>query len=431
MQLIRAVALAAFLGTCLCAAIPAAYAQVSIGISVNLAPPPLPVYEQPPIPAPGYFWTPGYWAWNEEIGDYYWVPGTWILPPESGLLWTPGYWAWNDGAYVFYDGYWGPEIGFYGGVNYGFGYTGFGYDGGYWRSGAFFYNTSVNNISDTTITNVYNRAVVVNNTSNASYNGGAGGTTARPTVQQVAIAKARHLPPTQEQTRHVQTAARDPALSLTQSQGHPAVAATARPAQFRGPGVVAAHPGTPVLPAKLGSPSNAATRSNDPMPSRGGPSHALPGFTPQLGGKPAVTSRAPSGTGASSAAMSLARRGPGGDKELPSLGAKPSTPDTATPHPTPPPPVVHHAMPAAPAFHQTPPPPSPFVHQAMPAPAFHQAPPPPPIVHQAMPAPAFHQAPPPPIVHQAMPVPPAFHQAPPPRPPAAAKPKCGPGQPCR
>lgn len=29
----------------------------------NVSPPPeLPVYEQPPIPAPGYLWTPGYWA---------------------------------------------------------------------------------------------------------------------------------------------------------------------------------------------------------------------------------------------------------------------------------------------------------------------------------------------------------------------------------
>ena len=93
MQVIRSLALAAFLGACLCPAIPTAHAQVSVGISINIEPPPLPVYEQPPIPAPGYLWVPGYWAWNEEIDDYYWVPGTWILPPEPALLWTPGYWA--------------------------------------------------------------------------------------------------------------------------------------------------------------------------------------------------------------------------------------------------------------------------------------------------------------------------------------------------
>jgi len=123
MRIIRSLALSAFLAACLCPAIPAANAQVSIGFSVNIEPPPLPVYDQPIIPGPGYLWAPGYWAWNPDIDDYYWVPGTWVLPPEPNLLWTPGYWAWNDsGAYVFNDGYWGPEVGFYGGVNYGFGY---------------------------------------------------------------------------------------------------------------------------------------------------------------------------------------------------------------------------------------------------------------------------------------------------------------------
>ena len=99
----------------------------------------------------------------------------------AGLLWTPGYWGWNDGVYAFHEGYWGPEVGFYGGVSYGFGYTGAGYEGGYWRGGNFFYNRTVNNISNVSITNVYNKTVVVNNTTNVSYNGGTGGTTARAT----------------------------------------------------------------------------------------------------------------------------------------------------------------------------------------------------------------------------------------------------------
>ena len=66
-----------------CATAPA-YAQDGIGIAVDIAPPPLPVYDQPPIPAPGYIWTPGYWAWDDDTG-YYWVPGTWVLPPEPAL----------------------------------------------------------------------------------------------------------------------------------------------------------------------------------------------------------------------------------------------------------------------------------------------------------------------------------------------------------
>ena len=205
----------------------------------------MPVYDQPPIPAPGYIWTPGYWAWDDDTG-YYWVPGTWVLPPEPALLWTPGYWGWNDGVYAFHEGYWGPEVGFYGGVSYGFGYTGVGYEGGYWRGGAFFYNRTVNNISNVSITNVYNKTVVVNNTTNVSYNGGAGGTTAQATPQQIAAANQQHVPPTPQQTQHMQMAAKDPALSLNNNHGHPTVAATTHAAQLSGAGVVAAHPGTPV-----------------------------------------------------------------------------------------------------------------------------------------------------------------------------------------
>ena len=59
----------------------ASFAQV--GISVGIAPPELPAYEQPMCPGDGYIWTPGYWAWENE---YYWVPGTWVMPPEVGFL---------------------------------------------------------------------------------------------------------------------------------------------------------------------------------------------------------------------------------------------------------------------------------------------------------------------------------------------------------
>ena len=230
---------------CCLFAFPPARAQIAIGISIDVAPPPLPVYDQPPIPEPGYIWTPGYWAWDDDTG-YYWVPGTWVLPPEPALLWTPGYWGWNDGIYAFHEGYWGPEVGFYGGVSYGYGYTGVGYEGGYWRGGAFFYNRSVNNFSNVQITNVYNKTVVVNNTTNVSYNGGSGGTTAQATPQQIAAANQHHVPPTPQQTQHMQMAAKDPALSLNNNHGHPTVAATTHAAQLSGAGVVAAHPGTPV-----------------------------------------------------------------------------------------------------------------------------------------------------------------------------------------
>jgi hypothetical protein len=121
-------------------------AQGGINISVNSAPPELPVYEQPPIPAVGYLWTPGYWAWGDDIQDYYWVPGTWVLVPQPGFLWTPGYWGSNGGAFVWNQGYWGTQVGFYGGVNYGYGYGGSGFEGGYWQGGQMFYNRSVVNV---------------------------------------------------------------------------------------------------------------------------------------------------------------------------------------------------------------------------------------------------------------------------------------------
>ncbi len=90
------------------AALPVAHAQIGIGIgiSVHIAPPPLPVYVQPPLPAAGYIWTPGYWAYGDA--GYYWVPGTWVLPPQPGYLWTPGYWGYAGGTYGWHAGYWGP-----------------------------------------------------------------------------------------------------------------------------------------------------------------------------------------------------------------------------------------------------------------------------------------------------------------------------------
>jgi hypothetical protein len=102
---------------------------------------------------------------------------------HRGLLWTPGYWGWGGNAFAWNEGYWGQSVGFYGGVNYGFGYGGVGYGGGYWNNGAFFYNRSVSNVNVTNITNVYEKTVINETTVNhVSYNGGEGGITARPTA---------------------------------------------------------------------------------------------------------------------------------------------------------------------------------------------------------------------------------------------------------
>ena len=223
------------------AALPAiASAGVFIGVSVNLAPPPLPVYVQPPCPQPGYLWVPGYWAWND--GAYYWVPGTWVLPPRVGLLWTPGYWGWNDGLYLWHGGYLGPSVGFYGGVRYGFGYDGDGFVGGYWRRGVFFYNRAVVHVGPTFVTNVYYHPVVYRRTyEHVSFNGGPGGVAARPTREQMAFQRERHIGYTPMQRRQQRMAFADRSLRADHNHGRPPIAATARPAEFHGQGAYAAR----------------------------------------------------------------------------------------------------------------------------------------------------------------------------------------------
>ncbi len=196
-----------------------------IGVSVQIAPPELPVYEQPICPGDGYIWTPGYWAWE---GDYYWVPGTWVLAPEPGFLWTPGYWGWGGSGFLFNQGYWGPEVGFYGGINYGFGYFGHGYEGGRWESGHFFYNTAVNRVNPGTIHNVYNNRVNEPGT-RVSFNGGNGGISVRASAQEEAVARGSHVGPVAAQTQHAWSAHNNPQQRLSANHGTPPVAATVRP----------------------------------------------------------------------------------------------------------------------------------------------------------------------------------------------------------
>jgi hypothetical protein len=218
----------------------ASAARAEVSIRITTPPPPLPIYVQPVIPGPDFIWVPGYWAWGEF--DYFWVPGTWVRAPAPGLLWTPGYWAWNDGIYVWRAGYWGPRVGFYGGVNYGFGYTGVGYYGGYWRDRVFVYNTAVTRVGSVQITNVYTKTVVNNvSVTNVSYNGGPNGLKSQPTVQEQAALQDKHLPPTTLQTQHHEGASKNRALFASVNHGKPGIAATAKAADYSRQGVTAAR----------------------------------------------------------------------------------------------------------------------------------------------------------------------------------------------
>jgi hypothetical protein len=209
-------------------------------VAITIGPPALPVYEQPICPGDGYLWTPGYWYWDDDIADYYWVPGTWVLAPEVGFLWTPGWWGWGGEAFLWHEGFWGPTIGFYGGINYGFGYFGVGFAGGRWDGGHFFYNRAVMNVNVTEIHNVYNTTVVNNTVNHVSYNGGNGGIEAHPTPQEDAAARERHIPPIAAQTEHLQAARGNPQLRASVNHGKPSIAATAKPGEFSGRGVVEA-----------------------------------------------------------------------------------------------------------------------------------------------------------------------------------------------
>jgi hypothetical protein len=197
-------------------------------------PPPLPDYQQPPPPDDGYLWTPGYWAWGPA--GYYWVPGAWVEPPYMGALWTPGYWGFYGGRYLFYPGYWGLHIGFYGGINYGFGYVGLGYEGGYWHSGHFFYNSVYNHINPGVVHNVYSfhANVRANNYSGAngpraSYRGGPGGVQARPQPSEGAAWHEPTAPRMSSQVKHAQTYQSNRGQIAASNHGQPSTPAISKP----------------------------------------------------------------------------------------------------------------------------------------------------------------------------------------------------------
>jgi hypothetical protein len=207
----------------LCLLPAASFAQVAVSIAV--APPALPVYAQPPCPGDGYLWTPGYWAYG--AAGYYWVPGVWVHPPREGVLWTPGYWGFGGGLYAWHPGFWGPHVGFYGGINYGFGYAGVGFAGGMWAGSVFRYNTAVTNVNTTVVRNVYVNNTVVNNTAvvnHTSFNG-VGGVGARATGEEQAAMREQHFQPTSDQMSHEHTASQDRNQFASNNHGAPGTAA--------------------------------------------------------------------------------------------------------------------------------------------------------------------------------------------------------------
>ena len=200
--------------------LPLASSSAEVDVSITVGPPLLPVVVQPPCPVEGYLWTPGYWAYET---DYYWVPGVWVPPPEVGLLWTPPWWGFGDGVYIFHEGFWGPTVGFYGGINYGFGYFGRGFVGGVWEGNVFRYNTAVTRVNTTIIHNTFVDRTVLRQqrtAGRASFNG-QGGVKAEATAEEKAEANARHLSATSEQLSRKEAASKNRDLHASVNHGHP------------------------------------------------------------------------------------------------------------------------------------------------------------------------------------------------------------------
>src|ERR1035437_8050596 len=192
-------------------------------------PPPLPDYDQPQAPGDDYLWTPGYWAWGQD--GYYWVPGGWVEAPYEGALWTPGYWGYHNHRYGFYRGYWGPHIGFYGGVDYGFGYVGIRYQGGYWGGGHFNYNRSYNNVNVSIVHNIYDRPMGDNRRGGVrvSFNGGQGGLQVRARPAELAARHEQHAPPMRAQVQNEHVASTNRAQFANVNHGRPTSMAVSQP----------------------------------------------------------------------------------------------------------------------------------------------------------------------------------------------------------
>lgn len=270
-------------------------------------PPELPEYQQPPCPGDDYIWTPGYWNYASRSG-YYWVPGVWVRAPYQGALWTPGWWGFDRDRYEWHRGYWGRHVGYYGGVNYGYGYDGYGYQGGYWHGDRFAYNRVVNNVQPSRVHDVYEYRFHEVNTTRVSYNGGNGGVQIRPRPAEVAAMHEEHNAPLAPQMQLAQQARTNRQNFANVNHARPAQLVISQPVQaqnpvrppeMRNPGAIApprARPGQ----ARNVPPPQAAHPTENIEPQPGGPrvgeqARLMPGGTlpngngrePQGRGEPA------------------------------------------------------------------------------------------------------------------------------------------------
>jgi hypothetical protein len=135
---------------------------------------------------------------------------------------------------MFHPGYWGDHVGYYGGVNYGFGYMGIGFVGGMWRGHDFVYNTAVVHVNERFVHTTYiDRTIVERNTivndRHVAFSGGPGGIHHDPRPEERFAERDRHIEATQFQHSHESSAMGDRSLYFKNNGGRPANAAVERP----------------------------------------------------------------------------------------------------------------------------------------------------------------------------------------------------------
>jgi hypothetical protein len=112
-------------------------------------------------------------------------------------------------------------------VNYGFGYVGTGFVGGFWSGSVFRYNAAVINVNRAVIRNVYADRTVIRNTTvvnRVSFNG-PGGVRTQPSYQERMAMHERHFQPTQSQMAHREDAGRNRENFASFNHGRPPGAA--------------------------------------------------------------------------------------------------------------------------------------------------------------------------------------------------------------
>ena len=87
------------------------FAQLHVGIGINIGPPPPRREIIVARPYPDAVWIPGYYRWNGRRHHYLWVRGRWARPPHAHAEWVEGHWEQRHNEWVYFEGRWKDQPG--------------------------------------------------------------------------------------------------------------------------------------------------------------------------------------------------------------------------------------------------------------------------------------------------------------------------------